>query len=172
MANKPSNVISIENQMFWKQFKNRLKRERSVIQLEADMWDNGTTRITGDDEVLRPTDAILFGETEAEVREWFAKVGFPMPQTWAEFRAGQWYISRLAECIDTVRIGYPHIPKDGFEFVEYRYNYIYEPFVLAIQDDWEGVAAWHKKHRTFAKIVREYDESKELPDPDSAKFSS
>ena len=172
MADKPSNVVNLEGEFFWKQLKNRLKRERGALDVFTYGWDASITRVTQDDEVARPTDMVIFSETEAEVREWFTRVGFPMPQTWAEYRAGQWYIHTLTYCIDIGRIGYHHIPKHGFGFIESRYNYLYEPFVLAMQDDQVGVAKRHKRHRTFAKIVREYDESKELPDAAPNKFGN
>ncbi|MGF6725220.1 hypothetical protein P3T43_004591 [Paraburkholderia sp. GAS41] len=122
MAKKASNVINIKSDKFWKQFTNRLKRDRGVIDVLPDLWDSAVTRHISDDEQPRKSDPITIdGDGALELGQWFSRVGFPMPQTWAEFRAGQWYIGNLLYSLNTLRIGFPHIPKLGVEFIEKQY---------------------------------------------------
>ncbi|VWB71009.1 hypothetical protein BLA23254_03316 [Burkholderia lata] len=171
MADTTATVIDLEGYAFWKNVAARLKSENNAMLVTPDVWDEGVIRVTDDDEVARKTDPVIINETRAEVHEWFTRVGFPMPQTWAEYRAGQKYIAELTDALDTVRVGYAHIPQNGVSFIKKQSPRMYEPLVLVLSEGWESVANWHKQQHTFAQIVFEYDESKELPDPAADKFS-
>ncbi|CAJ6493781.1 Uncharacterised protein [Burkholderia pseudomallei] len=167
--NKPkSNVTDIKDQLFWKKFEDRMKRDHGVDVRHAFISNAGITRLlVNGDGTSSKDDGIAFdAETSKQVARLFTQYGFPPePKTWAEYQAPVKYIQRIAEAVDTFRIGYPHIPEHGWEFMRIEYGDIFDAVKLAIEDDYEGLVTRHKRHGTFARLVQEYDGSKELPPP-------
>lgn len=166
MTKPKSNVTDIKNQLFWKKFEDRMKRDHGVDVNHAFISNAGITRLLiNEDGTRSKDDGIAFdAETAKQVAGLFTQYGFPPePMTWAEYRATVKYIERIAEAVDTFRIGYPHIPEHGWAFMREEYGDIFDAVKLAIEDDYEGLVTWHERHGTFARLAREYDESKELP---------
>ncbi|KVD63265.1 hypothetical protein [Burkholderia ubonensis] len=149
-------VINIKSKIFWKRLADSLQREYGVEVGRTTINYSGITRHRSQH------DHVTFdAATAVRVRELFAKYGFPEPETWAEFRAAHRYIDKVEEQVDTIKIGYPHIPQVGVDFVRDTYPEVFEAAMFALIGDYKGLATWHSQQGTFERLAREYDEGKD-----------
>jgi hypothetical protein len=160
-------VIDFESKAFWKQL------ERRFDLLRTDIDYAGITRHTAAANETANDPITLEPATATAIRTLFSRYGFPdTPQTWAEFRAVHAYIEQIEEAVDTLRVGYAHIPQHGLNFLRKHYADVYEVVMFILEDDFDKVVAFHQSHGTFERLVADYDELEELPDPDPDKFRS
>jgi hypothetical protein len=158
-------VIDFKSKAFWKQLEKRFDLLRAEIKYAGITRQESAANQTASDPIT------FDAETASAVKALFSKYGFPTePRTWAEFRAPHAYIERIEEAVDTFRIGFPHIPQLGIEFLRSKYSDVVDVAMLIIEDRYEEVASFHKKRKTYEKLVRNYDELAELPDPDPDRF--
>ncbi|MBC8737119.1 hypothetical protein F6X40_09890 [Paraburkholderia sp. UCT31] len=157
-------VIDFKSKAFWKELNERFDCMRTDINYGGITRHMSAANQTAGDEIT------LDAETGPAVKELFPRYGFPgEPKTWAEFRAVHAYIERVEEAVDTFRIGFRNIPQHGIDFLRDKYSDVFAVVMAIVEGDYAKVAAMHKRCRTFQRLVRDYDELAELPDPEPRK---
>jgi hypothetical protein len=69
-------------------------------------------------------------------------------------------------------VGFRHIPEHGIEFLKTKYSDVFDALMLVLEGDLDKLAAYHRKHKTYERLVRDYDETKELADPEPRESQS
>jgi hypothetical protein len=161
-------VLDLEGPLFWKKFNDKFDIGRAHIRY------GGITRHLSAANQAHDDPITMDAETAASTEALFSKYGFPgAPKTWVEFRPVHEYIQRIETGVDYYRIGFPHLPELGMEFLRTKYADVFEAAVLVIggaYQDYTKVAALHRKKRTFKRLVKKYDERAALDEPVPMEF--